>query len=306
MTPPPPSTNPFSALLDKLNHKLGHVRTFIGVYVNSKGEMKILRDATTGKFAWHPSCASLHTEFLKRLHNHDAEYEKCNFYAIAGMSYINNQLLINGYEKTKVKVTSEMLMVFNAIALNFHKNASIGMFMPIEYNLNKLYEKIKNDPSSLFSALTRAKELVLTQTKPCTSCSTLCHVPDLNDHSDSLPPEALEEIENIKESDKHFCFSCGKTLMINMAKHKMIACADLNKIKRVQSLVVELEQCDLNSLNFDFNKAQSVMQELMANVSKTNMTVVNNDKVMRKEKLAPTNPEANKSDSPSTPPPWMN
>jgi len=301
---PPPSTNPFNTLLDKLNHKLGHLRTFIGIYVNAQGEMKILRDSATGKFAWYTSCASLHTEFLKHLHNREPEYENCDFYAIAGMSYINNQLLINGYERTKVKVSYEMLLVFNAIELNFHKKASIGMFMPIEYNLNALYDKIKKDPSLMFEALTRAKQLVFTETKPCTSCSTICHVPELEGHP-SLSSDAIKEIEYITEDNKYFCFSCGKTLMINMAKHKMIACSDLNKIKQVQSLVVEFDQLDFNNCNFDFNKAQKIMKDLMAHVSKSRMTVVDKDKVSREDNFSPSDISAIKLE-PKDVPPWMN
>jgi hypothetical protein len=275
MTPPP---NPFTELLDKIHKKLAHARTFIGVTVDHKGYMSIIRDATTCKLLWYPSCAALHTEFVQRTQSNPSQYQGCDFYAISGENYIGNKLLLNLYDGTKMKVSNELFVVFNAIELNFHKQANIGMFMPLQFNLDRLYEKITKDPSLLFEATLRAKDLVLEESKPCTSCGVLCHVPDLSAQP-NMSAAALKEILNITSENRHFCFSCGRVMMINMAKYKMVACTDMHKINKVASLVRDLESCELTNSNFDFEKAQSTMKELMSCISKTRMTVVNNDHV---------------------------
>jgi hypothetical protein len=275
MTPPP---NPFTDLLDKIQKRLAHQRTFIGVVVDQKGYMSIIKDATTRKLIWFSSCAALHTEFVHLAQSKPGQFQGCDFYAISGENYAGNKLLLNLYDDAKIKASEEVFVVFNAVELNFHKQANIGMFMPLQFNLDRLYEKITKDPSLLFEATMRAKDLVFEESKPCTSCGVLCHVPDMSTQP-NITAAAVKEILNITAENRHFCFSCGRVMMINMAKYKMIACTDMHKINRVASLVRELESCELTNSNFDFDKAQSTMKDLMSCISKTRMTVVNNDHV---------------------------
>jgi hypothetical protein len=237
------------------------------------------------------------------LQSDPAAYAGCDLYAVNGENYVNNKLLINLYDSTNVKVSHEVFAVFSAVELDFHKKANIGMFMPLKFNLDKLYAKIKDDPSRLFEATIRVKDLVFNESKPCVSCGVLCHVPDLSDEP-NISAAALKEILKMTEEDKNFCFECGRTMMINMAKHKMTACADLQKINTVKDLVVELESCDLSDSKFDFDKAQRTMKSLMSCVSKTHMTVVDNSKVTEQKLHAPVKPT--NLTKPSDISPWMN
>jgi hypothetical protein len=295
--------NPFTVLLDTIQKKLAFSRTFIGISVDEKGQMTVLKDEATGKFIWYRSCASLHTEFVSRLQSDPTKYKGCDLYAVNGESYVNNKLLISLYNTTNIKVSPEVFAVFNAIELDFHKNANIGMFMPLKFNLDKLYAKIKDDPSQLFAAAIRAKDLVFNESKPCVSCGVLCHVPDLSDEP-NISAAALKEILNMTEDNKNFCFECGRTIMVNMAKHKMTDCTDLQKISTVKDLVMELESCELSDLKFDFDKAQTTMKSLMSCVSKTRMTVVNNSKVTEQKLHTPVKPT--NLTKPSDISPWMN
>lgn len=282
---------------------MAHATTFIGVCITTKRHMKIIKDEATGKFAWYASCAALHTEFMKRMQADPSKYKGCDFYAISGLNYLNNKLMINAAESAKITISAEALVVLNAVELNFHKKASIGMFMPIQFNLEKVYDKIKNDPSQLFAAASRAKDLIFNESKPCTSCGTLCHVPDMSDHPE-MSSAMLKDIMDITSDNKHFCFNCGRTIMINMAKHKMEACSDFVKINKVTELVVEFEKFDLSNTNFDFDRAQHVMRELMHCISKTNVTVVKNDKVIREEDSG--KPNKTKLTKPQDIPNWLN
>ena len=270
--------NPLNILLDKIYDQLVFTRTFIGVCLNKKGQMTILKDEATGKFTWYASCALIHAEFVNRMQKDPATYSGCDFYALNGENYMKNKLLINLYENKSLSVTPEMLIVLNGVELNFHKKSSIGMFMPTKLNLDKLYEKIKSDPSKLFEATLLAKDIVFQESEPCTSCGVMCFVPDMERHPNASPA-AIKHIENVKDENKQFCFDCGRSVMINLAKYKMAGCTDLNKINTVRNMIIELEKLDLNNPKFDFDKAQNVMKTLMSHVSKASMIVVENDNV---------------------------
>lgn len=240
--------------------------------------MTILKDEATGKFIWYASCALLHAEFINRMQKDPATYSGCDFYAISGDNYIKNKLLINLYQNKTFKVAPEMLLVLNVIELNFHINYNIGMFVPTQFNLDKLYEKVKSDPSKLFEAALLVKDIVFNKSNPCTSCGVLCFMPDMKQHP-NMTSSALKHIEHIKEDNKQFCFDCGRAVMINLAKYKMTGCTDMSKINTIKNMVIELESLDLNNPKFDFDKAQQSMKNFMSFIGKAKMIVVENDNV---------------------------
>jgi hypothetical protein len=298
MTPP---NNPFAVLLSSIQKKLAPSRTFIGVIVDKKGFISILKDETTRKFIWYSSCATLYSEFINRMQNN--QYKECTFYAISATNYASNKLLINLYDGASIKVTPEEFVVFDAIELNFHKKASIGMFMPLKFNLDALYEKIKNDPSRLFEASVKAKDLVFSESKPCTSCGVVCHVPDITTQP-GISNSAIKDILNVTSENRYFCFECGRAMLISAAKHKMADCTDLQKINKVKNLVIELEKCVLSGSNFEFEKTQNIMKELLSCISKSRMTVVNNNQVTEQKNNAAATPT--KLTKPEEISPWMN
>jgi len=273
------------------------------VCLNKKGQMTILKDAATGKFIWYSSCALLHAEFVNRMMKDPAAYSDCDFYAISGKSYINNKLLINLYESKSLKVTNEMLIVLNVVELNFHNKFTIGMFMPSKFNLDNLYEKIKSDPSELFEAATIAKNIVYLESAPCTSCGVLCHTTDMERHPNASAA-AIKYIENVKEENKQFCFDCGKNVLITLAKYKTDRCTDLSKINLVSNMIIELNKFDMNNLNFDFDKVQNIMKNLMSLLGKSSMIVLEKDNVSMSQ--LEVNKSANNVTKPDSIEPWMN
>jgi hypothetical protein len=296
--------NPFTSLLDKIQDGLEHERTFIGVYLNTKGQMKILKDETTGKFVWYSSAALLHAEFLKRLTAKPEEYSNCLFYAIKGTSYANNKLLINFYEKLKTQVTHEMLLVFNSVPLEFHKKSYLGMFMPLELNLSRLYEKVKKDPSLLFEAAKRAKHLVFDESKPCTSCGVLCHIPDMKDSK--IAKSVRDEVSDLANGHNHYCFDCGKLFIASTVKHAMLSCNDVSKINAVTALLTEVAKLDLNNPSFDFTKAQNILSDLMSYVGTANMFVVDGNDVKQVKSKASSQKPIVGLTKPTEIPNWMN
>lgn len=294
--------NMFDVLLEKINGVLSVSRTFIGVYVNKKGKFKVLKDPQTGKFSWFASCALIHNEFMNKLIANDPEFKDCRFYAISGVNYINHRLMLHGYENVDVKITRDMLLIFNAVSLEFHKKANLGLFMPVSEHLNKLNEKIQSDPSSLFMAAAKAKKLVMEESKPCCSCGTLCHVPELSQH-EKIAVKHVKEIFELVEEGKLFCFACGIKFMVSTAKYKTMGWTDMAKAKAMNELINKCEQLDANQPNFDFDAAQKTVKEMMSYIASTTMTVLDGDEI-KSEKTPKQNiiPKT----SGQTPPPWMN
>lgn len=251
----------------------------MGVSLDSKGRMQILRDAN-GKIAWYNSCALLHAEFLKLLLSKPTDYANCDFFAINGKNYQHDKLLISLYENKDVSgITRDMLIVFDAVSLDFHKKANIGMFMPIQFNLDRLYEKVKKDPTFLFDAAKRAKDLVLNETKSCTSCGTLCHVPDVEDIP-HITAAQMAEVKRMSEGNRLFCFDCGRIFMTNTAEYKISDCTEAHKVNAVKALSSEISKMDFYNPSFDFNKAQNLLKDMMTHISKkSSITSVDNDKV---------------------------
>lgn len=293
--------NIFESLISSLKSVLVHSRTFIGVYINRKGKLKVLKDEH-GKFIWFGSCALIHNEFMSKLTTNDPEFNNCDFYAISASNYIHHRLLFHGYEAADVRVTPEMMLVFHAVALEFHRKASLGLFLPVSVNLNKLHEKVQGDVSSLFLAVTKAKKLVMEETKPCCSCGTLCHVPDMAAH-DKLTSEQLKEILGLVEEDKLFCFECGVKFMSGTAKYKAASLTDMAKAQHVQQLINKCDSMDVNQLNFDYDAAQNILKELMSCIASVKMTVVDGDDV-KSVKIPKNITLPNKPNIPT--PPWMN
>lgn len=271
--------NPFNELLSRIRSGLANQYKFLGVYLNRHGQLQIIKDAN-GKIVWYSSCALLYAEFLKRLVSDPKEYSKCEFYAINGKLYQHDKLLINLYVNQAVSgISRDMMLVFDAVHLNFHKKSSIGLFMPIQFNLDKINEKVHKDPSFLFEAAKRAKDLVFNETKPCTSCGELCHVPDVEDIPD-ITESQLTAINKMTEGNKIFCFDCGRIFMTKTAAYKIEGCTDFNKVNTVKSLSAEIIKMDFRNSSFDFDKAQNLLKDLMAHISnKISMTAVDNDKV---------------------------
>jgi len=295
--------NPFTSLLDKIQDGLEHERTFIGVYLTTKGQMKILKDETTGKFVWYPSAALLHAEFLKRLMAKPDEYNNCVFYAINGRSYMNNKLLINLYEKLKTQVSHEMLLVFNPVPLEFHKKSYLGMFMPLEINLSRVYEKVKKDPSLLFEAAKHAKHLVFNESKPCTSCGTLCHIPNMKDSE--IAKSVRDEVDDLTNGKNHYCFNCGKLFIASTVKHVMLSCSDAVKVNATNVLLTEVAKLDLNNPSFDFTKAQNILSDLMSYVGTASMLVVDGNDVKQVKSKASSQKHVGLT-KPTEIPNWMN
>lgn len=297
--------NPFQTIIDKLRTKLVHEHTFIGIYVNKKKRMKILRDPATGKFVWYSSCSELYGAFINYLSSNTVEFKGCDFYAINASEYINNKLLINLYTSADVAVTHETLLPFRPVSLDFHRKASIAMYMPIKRNLDNFYEKVKEDPSCLFEIAQKAKDLVFNESKPCVSCGTVCHVPDVS-HNDELSSEARTELMRLSEENRDFCFACGKDIVTSVANFKMKDCGDMHKVNTVNALIAEANTLDLTANDFDFDKAQNVIRQLMGHIAKTRMTIVSDDNIIREE-LNESQPikEADITKS-SQLPPWMN
>lgn len=271
--------NPFKDLLARLKSNFAYQYKFMGVSLNKHGQMQILRNAN-GKIAWYDSCALLHAEFLKILRTKPEVYEDCAFFAINGKNYQHDKLLINLYQNKDVSgISRDMLIVFDAIPLNFHKKANLGMFMPIQFNLDRINEKVHKDPSFLFEAAKRAKDLVFNETKPCTSCGTLCHVPDVEDIP-NITNAQMKDINKMTEGNKIFCFDCGRIFMTRTAEYKISGCAEVHKVNAVKALSAEINKMDFLNPSFDFTKAQNLLKDLMGHISKkTNMTAVDNDKV---------------------------
>ena len=294
--------NIFEGLLSRLKSALIHTRTFIGVYINKKGKLKVLKDKQTGKFIWFDSCALIHNEFMSKLSAADPEFKNCEFYAISASNYIHHRLLLHGYEAADVRVTPDMMLVFHAVVLEFHRKASLGLFMPISANLNKLHEKIQGDPSSIFVAAAKAKKLVMEETKPCCSCGTLCHVPDMA-KDDKLTSGQLKEILSLVEEDKLFCFGCGVKFMSGTAKYKTAGLTDMAKAQHVQQLINKCDSMDTEQANFDYDAAQNILKELMSCIASVKMTVVDGDEV--KSVNIPKN--ITPPSKPNIPtPPWLN
>jgi len=84
----------------------------------------------------------------------------------------------------------------------------------------------------------------------------------------------------------------------------MADCTDLQKINKVKNLVIELEKCVLSGSNFEFEKTQNIMKELMSCISKSRMTVVNNNQVTEQKNNAAATPT--KLTKPEEISPWMN
>lgn len=285
--------NIFEGLLSSLKYTSIHTRTFIGVYINKKGKLKVLKDKQTGKFIWFGSCALVHNEFMSKLSAADPEFNNCEFYAISASNYIHHRLMLHSYEATDVRVTPEMILVFPAVALEFHKKASLSLFMPISANLNELHEKVQGDPSSMFMAITQAKKLLTEETRLCCSCGTLCHVPDLVKNA-NLTSGQLKEILSLVEEDRLFCFGCGVKFMSGTAKYKIAGLTDMAKAQYVQQLINKCDSMDTEQANFDYDAAQNILKELMSCIASVKMTVVNGDEVksvnIPKNITPPSNP----------------
>ena len=275
-------SNPFNMLLDKFQNSQEQANIFIGVYLNKSGHIRIMRDSA-GKLIWYKSVAILHAEFLRCMTTNPQEFQACDFYAISGPRYTGDKLLLNLYETAKIKVTSTMLLIFNAVELDFHRKASVGMYMPLQFNLDNLYAKVQKDPSVLFEVAARAKHLIFNESKPCVSCGILCHVPDITGHP-GVSSLAHKELMRIEEENKNFCFDCGKTLIANTAKYKMLSCSDFNKVNTVTALVADIEKLSAFDTPFDFDKAQNILREIMQHISKSSMLILDGDTVIRQEK----------------------
>lgn len=294
--------NIFENLLSRLKSTLIHGCTFIGVYIDKKGKLKVLKDKQTGKFSWFDSCALIHNLFMSKLAADDPEFKNCEFYAISGANYIQHRLMLHGYEAADVRVTSDMMLVFHAVLLNFHRKSSLGLFMPISINLNKLHDKVQGDPSTLFVAAAKAKKLVMEETKPCCSCGTLCHVPDMG-NNDKLTTGQMNEILALVDEDKFFCFGCGVKFMAGTAKYKTAGLTDMAKAQHVQQLINKCDSMDTEQANFDYDAAQNILKELMACITSSKMTVVDGDEVKSVKIPKNITPPV----KPNTPtPPWMN
>lgn len=267
--------------------------------------MKLLKDTSTGKFIWHPSCTELYKVFLNNVYSNPAEFEGCRFYAVNAREYMENKLLINLYAQADVKVSSEMLLPFKMVSLDFHVRASIAMYMPIKRNLDHLYEEVQKNPSRLFEIAQKAKDLVFNESKPCISCGTVCHMPDVSDHTE-LSKEARSELMRLSEENRDFCFACGKEIVMRVADFKMRSCSDMVKVNTISALCHELDNIDLNDVNFNFDKAQKLIRHLMGHITKSSMTVVAGDDVIREE--SNKNQPIKESDitKPSQLPPWLN
>jgi hypothetical protein len=292
--------NILESLLSSLKSGLIHTHTFVGVYINKKGKLKVLKDKT-GKFIWFGSCALIHNEFMSKLSADDPEFKNCDFYAISGSNYIQHRLMFHGYEAADVCVTPEMMLVLRAVVLEFHRKANLGLFLPILVYLNKLYAQIQDDPSSFFTSISKAKQLVMEETETCCSCGTLCHVPDITKHG-KLTNDQMRGILDLVEKDKLFCFDCGVKFIIGTAKYKTVCLSDTAKAHDVQQLIKKCDSIDITQPNFDYEAAQNILKELMSFVSSSKMTVVDGDKVKSVKILNNTTP-------PSAPitqtPPWM-
>lgn len=301
MTP----NNPFQTLLEKIQSALAHKHTFVGLYVNKKGHIKFIKDAN-GKLTLYATAALLHEEFMKKLVKDPDEFKGCTFFALSGYNYINNKLIVNLYESTKTKVTENMLTPLNVMELNFHRKAGMAMFMPLQFNLDRLYSNMQKDPSKLFEAAARAKDLIFNESKPCASCGTLCHVPDIADRDD-ITHNQIKEIIDITSDNKYFCLDCGRKFITSSSEYRLTGCTDFNKIKTVNSLISQLNGLSFTDPAIDFDKAQNLMKDLVSHLSKTkmHMTSLNGDKITSQftdEKSEPTQSLT----QPSQTSPWLN
>jgi len=301
MTPPP---NPFKSLVDKIKNVTAQNTTFIGVYVNKKGHIKIIRDAA-GKLAWYDTAALLYKEFIKRSISDPKEFANCKLYAVNSRNYINNKLVINLYESAKVKVNEAMLMPINALELHFHKRTSLAIFMPLQINLDNLFNGMKNDPSKMFEAAARAKDLIFNESKACSSCGTLCHVPDMEEQP-GITDKQLKEIINVTADGRYFCFDCGRNFITSAAEYKLNGCTDFNKIKTVNSLISQINGLAFTDPEIDFDKAKNLMKDIVSHVSdkKLNMTAVSGSTITSQTTEKPA--AGHNVTPPSNTSPWLN
>lgn len=266
------SDNIFQGLIDQLEATLKSTRMFMGAYTNKKGKFKILKD-TNGKPIWYATGALIYNEFMAKLSAKDPEFQSCSFYAISGSNYIHHRLMIHGYEAVDVRVTPDMMYVLHAIPLEFHKKVGLGLFVPVTANLDKLHALTQKDPTMIFHALNKAKKLVLEETKPCCSCGTLCHVPDLSENK-NLSDTQKEDIISLVEDNKVFCFDCGIKFISSTAKYKAESFTDTAEVQQMNQLIAKCESMDLSKPDFDYNAAQGILQDLMSRLSSVKMTVV--------------------------------
>lgn len=294
--------NLFDSLLKKISSELANSHTFIGVYTDKKGKFRILKDEQTGKYKWYSSCALIHSEFMNKLAANDPAFKGCTFYAISGVDYVDHRLTIHGYENTEAEVSHEMMLVLRPVLLEFHKKAALGLFMPVSTVLNTLTEKIKNDPSALFLVASKAKQLILEETKPCCSCGTICHIPELSDHK-NITTDQMKELLYMFEKQKLFCFGCGIKFMAGTARYKIAGWTDMAKVQAMNALITKCESMDINQPNFDYDAAQNALKDMMSHITATKLTVVNGDEI-KSEKI--TKKDILPKQSGQNPPPWMN
>jgi hypothetical protein len=303
MNPSNPS-NPFQEFLNKFQQNSKAANSFIGISLSRSGRMKILRDSN-GKFIWHSSSSELYAAFLNLATTNPKAYKNCSFYAIHTAGYINNKLMINAYEMEKISVTPEMLLVFRAQELDFHTNSRIGLFMPLNFNLHKMHAAVHKEPHRLFELAEKAKNLIFHESKPCVSCGTVCHVPDMSEHP-SLTNAALQELSDIAEDKRQFCFNCGKSIIANAAKYSLVSCGDMNKVNTVNSLLAEIASVDMNDMNFDFDKVQRVLMQLLQNVGNSAMTIVDGKSVVNQPPTQVKPMQAKDITNPENINPWLN